>query len=444
MAFKLEHLQPVKPILFRNFSNFWLWYLKLTAYGIQTGPFVACWANFVWKFFHLFILILGSQCLWHSNLTICSMLSQFCSEMFQTFDFDTWSSLPKAFKLEHLQPVEPILFWNFSDFWLCYLGLTAHGIQSGPFAARGANFVQKIFKLLILILGSHCPCNSNWTICSPWSQFCSEIFQTFDFDTWSSLPMAFKLDHFQPVEPILFWNFSNFWLWYLKLTAYGIQTGPFVACWANFVWKFFHLFILILGSQCLWHSNLTICSMLSQFCSEMFQTFDFDTWSSLPIAFKLDHLQPVEPILFWNVSNFWLWYLKLTAYCIQTWPFVACWANFVRKFFYLFILILGSQCLWHSYWIICSLLSLFSGNWKIIFLEPGTKVLEVAPQYLCSIFFRESRPCYHFQDTGKSFSGNWKVIFWEPKSHFLGTWKKPCYHFQDAGKSFSGNRKVIF
>ena len=319
MAFKLEHLQPVKPILFRNFSNFWLWYLKLTAYGIQTGPFVACWANFVWKFFHLFILILGSQCLWHSNLTICSMLSQFCSEMFQTFDFDTWSSLPKAFKLEHLQPVEPILFWNFSDFWLCYLGLTAHGIQSGPFAARGANFVQKIFKLLILILGSHCPCNSNWTICSPWSQFCSEIFQTFDFDTWSSLPMAFKLDHFQPVEPILFWNFSNFWLWYLKLTAYGIQTGPFVACWANFGWKFFHLFILILGSQCLLHSNWTICSLL----------------------------------------NFWFWYLKLTAYCIQTWPFAACWANFVLKCFKLLTLILEAHCLLHSNLTICSLLSQF-------------------------------------------------------------------------------------
>ena len=156
--------------------------------------------------------------------------------------------------MDHLQPVKSILFLKFYNFFTFIL-------EANSYYPRG----------LILRKGNS-PNKRNGP------------------DRGFSVPGTFKLEHLQPVKPILFRNFSNFWLWYLKLTAYGIQTGPFVACWANFVWKFFHLFILILGSQCLWHSNLTICSMLSQFCSEMFQTFDFDTWSSLPIAFKLDHL----------------------------------------------------------------------------------------------------------------------------------------------------------
>ena len=49
-------------------------------------------------------------------------------------------------------------------------------------------------------------------------------------------------------------------------------------CGANFcVLKFFSLLTFILGAQCLGHSNWIICSLLSQFCSEMFPTFDFHT-----------------------------------------------------------------------------------------------------------------------------------------------------------------------
>ena len=67
-----------------------------------------------------------------------------------------------------------------------------------------------------------------------------------------SVPGAFKLDHLQPFKPILFWNFSNFWLSYPRgqflyspgrreigilptwvrnrgLSAWGMQTGPFAA-----------------------------------------------------------------------------------------------------------------------------------------------------------------------------------------------------------------------
>ena len=144
------------------------------------------------------------------------------------------------------------------------------------------------------------------------SQFGSSIFLTFDFHIEVSVSGAFKLDHLQPVEPIWFWNFSNFWLSYPRgqflyspgrwesailptyrgLSAWGIQTGTFAACWANFVLKCFQLLTLILGVQCLWHSNYTNCSLLSQFGSEILELFEVDTWGSVPMAFRLNHLQP--------------------------------------------------------------------------------------------------------------------------------------------------------
>ena len=76
-AFKLELLQPVKPILFNNFFTFilgsqfllpqranngkreftqlqkWMMQRIFSAWGIQIGPFAACSADFVAKFFQL-------------------------------------------------------------------------------------------------------------------------------------------------------------------------------------------------------------------------------------------------------------------------------------------------------------------------------------------------------------------------------------------------------
>ena len=130
----------------------------------------------------------GFQCLGHSNWAICSLLSQFCSPNFQTFSLLYWEAnsyyprglimgkgnspnfrngwcrgvcVPEAFKLDHLQPVKPILFPKFYNFftfilggqfllpqrantekrefsqlqkWLRQRGLGAWGIQIGPFA----------------------------------------------------------------------------------------------------------------------------------------------------------------------------------------------------------------------------------------------------------------------------------------------------------------------
>ena len=143
----------------------------------------------------------GFLCLGHSNWTICRSLSPFCSKRFQTFSFSYWEansyyprgpimgkgkspnfkigwdrgfSVPGAFKLDHLQPFQPLLLWKFSTFFTFILGgqfllpqranmhkrefsqlqnwmrqrdLGAWGIQTGPFAALWAHFVPKDFQL---------------------------------------------------------------------------------------------------------------------------------------------------------------------------------------------------------------------------------------------------------------------------------------------------------
>ena len=128
------------------------------------------------------------ECLGHSNWTICSRSSQFCSTNFTTFSLSCWEanfyyprerkaengkmefsqpecdrgiSVPGVFKLDHSHPVEPILFSKFYNFftfilggqfllpqrannekreftqlqkWTRQRGFSAWGIQTGPFA----------------------------------------------------------------------------------------------------------------------------------------------------------------------------------------------------------------------------------------------------------------------------------------------------------------------
>ena len=141
---------------------------------------------------------------------------------------------------------------------------------------------------------------------------------------------------------------------------------------------------MILEAHCLWHSNWTICSLLSQFCSEIFPPFYLDTWVSVPMAFILDHLQPVEPA-FRELENHFLGTGNQSFGSCTSIPLL----NFFPR--------------------IQTLLS-FSGHREVIFRELES----------------------HFLGTKKSFSGNLKetllsflgcreVIFWEQESHFLGT-----------------------
>ena len=124
--FKLYHLQPVEPILLPKFSNFFTFILGANSYypreeGDENGKME-----------------------------------------FTQPEADKGISVPGSFKLDHLQPVKQILlpkFYNFFTFilggqfllpqsanngkreffqlqkWITQRGLSAWGIQTGPFAA---------------------------------------------------------------------------------------------------------------------------------------------------------------------------------------------------------------------------------------------------------------------------------------------------------------------
>ena len=145
----------------------------------------------------------GFQYLGHSTWAICSPLSQFCSPNFPTFSLSSWranSYYPREGKAENGKG-------EFSQHeWIGCLG------------------------------------HSSWTMCSPLSQFCSPNFPTFSLSCREAnsyyprglilrkgnspnfrngrhrgvwVPGAFKLDHLQPLEPILIPTFFNFFTFML-------------------------------------------------------------------------------------------------------------------------------------------------------------------------------------------------------------------------------------
>ena len=93
-------------------------------------------------------------------------------------------SVPGAFKLDHLQPVKPILFSKFYNFFTFILG--------GQFLLpRG------------LIMGKGNSPNSRNGL-----------------DRGFSVPGSFKLDHLHPVKSILFSKFYNFSTFILEANSY--------------------------------------------------------------------------------------------------------------------------------------------------------------------------------------------------------------------------------
>ena len=145
-----------------------------------------------------------------------------------------------AFKLDHVQPFEPILSQNIFNFftlmlggqfllpqranngkgefiqpqnWMRQRGFSPWGIQTGTVAVHWAHFVPNDFQLFhfhagrpILITpegqflekgnpptpkvneteGFQCVGHSNWTICIPLSPFCSKTFQSFSLSYWEA------------------------------------------------------------------------------------------------------------------------------------------------------------------------------------------------------------------------------------------------------------------
>ena len=90
-----------------------------------------------------------------------------------------WVSVLGAFKLDHLQPVELILFQQISAFLIFILGSPILYYPRAEYEKKG--FTQKLIRHggRVSVLG------------------------------------AFKLDHLQPVKQILLHNFSNFLIFIL-------------------------------------------------------------------------------------------------------------------------------------------------------------------------------------------------------------------------------------
>ena len=145
--------------------------------------------------------------------------------------------------------------------------------------------------------------HSNWTICSPLSHFCFQIFTTFSLSYWeanSYYPRGQRAKNGKTefTQPKKVNERESF--------------------------------------QCLGHSNWTICIPLSPFCSGNFPTFSLSYWEansyyprgpimgrgnssnlksgwdwrfSVPGAFKLDHLHLFKPLLFKKFSIFFTFIL---------------------------------------------------------------------------------------------------------------------------------------
>merc|ERR1739842_198225 len=86
--------------------------------------------------------------------------------------------------------------------------------------------------------------------------------------------MGSKLDHLQPLEPILFPKFFNFFPFILGSPFLLPQRANY-GSWENFP---FPNMDETEGFQCLGHSNWTTCSPLSPFCPEIFPTFSLSYW----------------------------------------------------------------------------------------------------------------------------------------------------------------------
>ena len=87
---------------------------------------------------------------------------------------------------------------------------------------------------------------------------------------------TFKVDHLQPVDPILFHKFSLFFTFMLGANSYypresNAENGK-IECDKGF--------------QCLGHTYWTICSLLIQFCSTNFPTFSLLCWGQFLLPQK--------------------------------------------------------------------------------------------------------------------------------------------------------------
>merc|ERR1739842_70987 len=127
MGSKLDHLQPLEPILFPKFSNFFPFILGSPFLLPQRANY-GSWENFL---FPNMDETEGFQCLGHPNWTICSLLSQSCFPNFSTFPLSYWgahSYYPRGL-IMGVGRISPF------PIWMRPRGFSAWGFQTGPFAA---------------------------------------------------------------------------------------------------------------------------------------------------------------------------------------------------------------------------------------------------------------------------------------------------------------------
>ena len=148
---------------------------------------------------------------WHSNRTIFSPLRQSCPENFPHFSLSYWGansyyprgpimgkenshnprkewesgfSVLGAFKLDHLHPFKPLLFWKISNFFTFVLGGQFLLPQRANKGKRGFSQLQKRMRQWVYgALGLHA---------GPFAALCTPHFLK-----------NFKLFHFRTGRPIL-------------------------------------------------------------------------------------------------------------------------------------------------------------------------------------------------------------------------------------------------
>ena len=91
--------------------------------------------------------------------------------------------MPVAVKLDHLQLIKPLLFPNFYNFCTFILGGQFLLPQRANNRKRGILTTSKLDDTDVF----QCLGHSNWTICSPLSHFCFQIFTTFTLSYWEAI-----------------------------------------------------------------------------------------------------------------------------------------------------------------------------------------------------------------------------------------------------------------
>ena len=157
----------------------WVWEWDFSAWGIKTGPFAASWANSC-----LFNFPTSLPLYWEANSDYPSgLIMRKGNSPNSQYGGDWGVSVPGAFKLDHLQPFKPILSWNFSNFFTFILG------SQFLLPQRANNGKREILPTSNMdeTEGFQCLGPSNWTTCSPLSQFHSEHFQTLSLSYWGPI-----------------------------------------------------------------------------------------------------------------------------------------------------------------------------------------------------------------------------------------------------------------